>query len=310
MKKTLVAIAALAAVTGAMAQVTISGMMELGVVNTTGKTSGGTTSTVRSLDDTNGNNQLNFQAKEDLGNGLSADVNFGIYPSLDYATAATGYQTYMGLSGGFGRIQGGSYLTNSFSAILNGDATGASGQGPLIGIGMNANGDRTGWAGGSLFDANQLSYTLPTFVTGLDATVTKKFGEVSTGIGDSTSYKLGYANGPLSLAYAAQTGKASISATDKGTVLSANYDLGMVKLFTGYATLKQGTNNTLTATSYGINVPVSGIVFMWNYGTASGGMATSAITAGTISQNQTEYGAKYAISKRTSVTYRRSCTPT
>jgi len=303
MKKTLVAVAALAAATGAMAQVTISGMMEVGVVNTTGKTSGGTTSTVRSLDDTNGNNQLNFKAKEDLGNGLSADVNFGLYMSQDKAGAAAGYQSYMGVSGGFGRIQGGSYLTNQFSAILNGDATGAAGQGPMIGIGMAANGDRTGWAGDSLFDSNQLTYTLPTFVQGLDLNYTKKFGEANSGIGDASSYKASYVSGPLSLAYASQTGKASASATDKGTVLSANYDLGMAKLFTGYATLKQGTSNTITATSYGINVPLNGITLMWNYGTASGGMATSTVTASTIGQNQTEYGAKYDLSKRTSVTY-------
>jgi len=303
MKKTLVAVAAFMAATGAMAEVTISGLMEIGVINTSGKTAGGTTQTVRSLGDSNGNNQINFAAKEDLGSGLSANVNFGILPSEDMAVGTTGYQTYMGLSGGFGSIKAGSFLTNSFSAIINADATGVSAGAPTIGIGMAANGDRTGFAGASLFDANQLSYTLPTFVTGLDATYTVKFGEANSGIGDATSYKVGYVNGPLSLAYAAQTGTASASATDKGTVMSANYDFGMAKLFLGYATLKQGTASTLSANSYGISVPVGEITLMYNYGTVSGGMATSTIAASTVGQNKTDVGAKYAFSKRTSVTY-------
>jgi len=306
MKKTLVAVAAMAAVSGAMAEVTISGALEVGIANTAAKTSGGTSSSVKSLDDTNGNNVINFTVKEDLGSGMAADVNIGIYPSLDYGTAAGGYQTYMGLSGAsFGRIQGGAFATNAFTTILNGDATGAAGQGPLIGIGMNANGDRTGWAGASLFDANQLSYTLPTFVTGLGLNYTKKFGESTTsaGTGDASSYKVSYVSGPVSVAYTSQTGKYSSSLTDKGTVLTGNYDLGMAKVFAGYATLKQGTSNTLSATSYGINVPFNGLTFMWNYATVNGGQATTAITAGTIGQNQTEYGVKYELSKRTSVTY-------
>jgi len=302
MKKTLVAVAALAAVAGAHAEATITGSLELGYANTTTKTAGATVST-KTLDDTNGNNVVNIGINEDIGNGINAYANVGLYPSLDYGTGATTYQTYLGLKGPFGSLQGGSYLSSAFNAILVGDAIGAWGNSPMIGIGMAANGDRTGWAGASLFDANQLTYTLPTMVSGVGASVTKKFGETTTGVGDSTAYSVTYSSGPLNVAYNSQTGKASTTATDKGTVLSANYNLGMATLYVGTATLKQGTNAALKGQQYGIAVPVDSLKFAIQYGTVSGGMATSTMTAGTIGQNQTDFLVAYTLSKRTSVNY-------
>jgi len=105
MKKTLVAIAAITAVTGAMAQATISGQIEMGYTSAT-TTTGGSIATTKSLGDGHGNSFLNFNAAEDLGGGMKADMQIGFLPIVDkQAQTQTSYQSFVGLSGDFGRVQ-------------------------------------------------------------------------------------------------------------------------------------------------------------------------------------------------------------
>ena len=107
-----------------MAQVTISGMMEIGVSSTNNVTSNVGVKTT-AIGDTNGNNVINIVAKEDLDGGTSADIQYGFGSSGDNGGSYTNYQTFAGLSGGFGRVQAGSFISPQFNVNAGGDATGA-----------------------------------------------------------------------------------------------------------------------------------------------------------------------------------------
>ena len=109
MKKTLIALAAVAATGAAFAQssVTLDGVVELGVVNPAGA------NTPTRLDAANGASQIRFRGTEDLGGGLKANFVLAQRLSLESGGndgTANGRPTFqgestVGLSGGFGSIE-------------------------------------------------------------------------------------------------------------------------------------------------------------------------------------------------------------
>ncbi len=192
MKKTLVAVAALAAVTGAMAQATITGVIQVGTNKTSSTTSGAST-TKTTLEDSNGNTGINIGVTEDLGDGLKFEGNIALTnPNTSGATTASaGYQTFGALSGGFGKLRGGALYSGQFSALLKGDSTGY-----LLG---NPIADITQHQGGSvgsttLSTANMIEYTLPTVATGLTLQVQQKLGGATDSTGTANFFTVDYAN--------------------------------------------------------------------------------------------------------------------
>ena len=123
MKKTLVALAAVAAVTGAMAEATLTGYVQIGV-NNNKTTTTGTTTTANTLEDTNANTALNFTDVEDLGDGLKVTTNIGLLPSIGSSSTLGGQTTYAALSGGFGELKAGKFGNDQFWTVVTGDATG------------------------------------------------------------------------------------------------------------------------------------------------------------------------------------------
>jgi len=224
MKKTLVAMAALASVS-AFAQVSITGLVDLGynrtdfkgkVVSTTAAPNGSATS------------NFTFLVSEDLGGGLKADARWEIDPDLTQTvgktsgTPATGTTSnvtsflgngysFLGLSGGFGAVKFGTI--NSATLSANGD--GNVGFGTAIGSGYRV----------STFDAvryqNSFRYDTPT-MEGFSASYLlsdkndMQTATASTGLtGNLVNQTAGrdkvseiallYANGPLTARYAAIT---------------------------------------------------------------------------------------------------------
>jgi len=126
MKKTLVAVAALAAVFGAQAQATISGRVDVAL------TVDGTDSTLGA--GPNGGSEITVAATEDLGNGLKATGAITLITGIvgtGIPAAPTGdeqavnmYNSHVGLSGEFGSIKLGSQFSPVFLAGTVGDATG------------------------------------------------------------------------------------------------------------------------------------------------------------------------------------------
>ena len=266
MKKTLVAVAALAAVTGAMAEVTISGMMEIGVSDTKNVTTGVGVKT-STIGDTNGNNVINIVAKEDLGSGMAADIQYGFGSSGDYGGTYTNYQTFAGLSGDFGRIQAGSFISPQFLVNAVGDATGAWSHSTAW---VNQATTKTTRAN-EFFPANQLQYSLPTFVPGLGLAVTRKFGETAgSNVGTADSISASYSTGPFSLAYANTRSKFSTTLTDVAQGWNATYDFGAAKVYFLSTSLKQGSADKITGMSYGVSAPVGAFTLVAQIASATG----------------------------------------
>ena len=233
MKKTLVALAALAA-TGAFAQSTVSiqGIMDANVQS--GKAygqsysligqSGARTTTIR------------FHGTEDMGKGLKANFRFEVQPSViagdgngfnnTIATAAVvsangtanatgqasaqsglvgkGY-SFVGVSGGFGEVQFGTINTASLAAYLNGSGALGTGVGSAYGVVQGSTGTNTF----TRFE-NSVAYMTPSF-NGFSARFQTVLGNDSqyggtTGVtlrrSGMQELGLSYAAGPLSVNFA------------------------------------------------------------------------------------------------------------
>jgi len=226
MKKTLVAVAAMAAVTGAMADVTIYGTFEQAIQTSKSTTlavdSGGVyTGDFLNKKSTgisaplNGGSALGFKGSEDLGNGVKANFQFEMGLALDQNGGPDGYvsgastptyenrNSFVGLSGGFGSFTVGRQYNLSFYNIIGADPMGFSGTGGFV----------SAAAGGAGRTDNLVIYNLPSLVPGVNISVSRGFGEAtttdtsSTKAGDLSEWSVSYANGPLFVGFASQTKK-------------------------------------------------------------------------------------------------------
>jgi predicted porin len=92
MKKTLVAVAAMAVVTGAMANVTIGGLVDQAVSSAKATTAAGVTTTTKSIAPVvNGASELFFTGSEDLGDGLKASFRLGLNMTADDGPLSVAY---------------------------------------------------------------------------------------------------------------------------------------------------------------------------------------------------------------------------
>ena len=128
MKKTLIALAVLAASTASMAQVTLYGVADLSLSATdmAGARSDASMSGNGTLND--GNSRWGIRAVEDLGGGMKLTAQFE--QNINYETGATGTSdgryAYMALDGGFGRLKAGRTLSPSFFGVATWELTGAA----------------------------------------------------------------------------------------------------------------------------------------------------------------------------------------
>jgi len=262
MKKTLIAIAALAVVGAASAQVTLYGKIDATAKASTTGTSGATTTadlTKYSLDSAGlSGSRWGVKGSEDLGGGLTASFQLEQGFSVDTGansndSRAFHRQAYVTLGGGFGSLS----LGRQYGTIDN-----------VIGY-LDIQGYSTNSAAGSAFAAgahadgtdgsgrinNSIVYTTPT-VSGFTGVVHYAPGEDKTASKAATAYSgfyAMYAAGPLFVmggyeqrgsqavaaadAVAATPGNAGTAAvtakaaaTISGGMIGATYDLGSVKL--------------------------------------------------------------------------------
>jgi len=295
MKKTLVAFAAMAAVTGAMAEVTIFGIVDQAYGTTTTKKAGVSTKTTTVGAQYTGS-ELGFKGSEDLGNGLKASFQIHFSPSTETSASPTGYQSHVGVSGGFGAVKLGQYFSPMFFNVVTYDATGLSPFGgnvapvaPTVGLISNA-----------------VQYDLPTFVPGLGVSYAMAKGEVgrptTAALNDISNIRVNYATGPFSAGISTATtkGAAGVSTKDSSTGLS--YDLGMAKLFY-YAVSSKATTATVATkgSNIGISIPFGATTFNASSSSAKTG-ATQAESKGSVLQ------VKHDLSKRTSLIFQNGST--
>lgn len=313
MKKTLVAIAAAAAVTGAFAEVTISGFIDQAVQTTSTTTSAGVKSTVNTIgNNLNGQDQLSFNASEDLGDGMSA------YATLNFQTYANGGTTGtlndvgsgVGIKGAFGNLFLGYVYNQIFKTMGDADVTGFGATASVGSVWAATNGTGA--------KSRALVYTLPSLVQGLDITAETAYSAVAGGVGDSNGLGISYTSGGLYLKYAlsqlstssgstafntydgANTATASTydGSTARFQALAVTYDLGSAKLYYGNQQMSMSESGDSAESKWtaGVSVPFGATSI--GYGRSSSQFTNA---AGTVGNGLTSDAVlvKYNFSKRT-----------
>jgi predicted porin len=291
MKKTLIALAAVAATGVAFAQssVTIYGKVDVAVEKVNGASA--------SMASIHGS-RLGFRGAEDLGGGLQAKFHLehrlrpdtGADASFNPGgTSAAGVVTppsstmwnglsTVGLAGSFGEVRLGRYYSANFLGANNKpDPFGGDGQGALRAIGMQT-------TAAFIRTANILHYSGS--FSGVNVAV-------STGLKEGAakahnSFALSYAKGPLDVGFG----------TDKGvpgtlTNAYATYDLGVAKLALGLGNLKNASNVKVEGLLIGATIPAGP-------GRVQVGVATAKNkTTGVKTNQKLGLGYVYPLSKRT-----------
>ena len=321
MKKSLIAIAALAAVGAASAQssVTLYGLADVYAGQSkTVETVGAEKVEVKKTGFNSGGLQgsrIGVKGVEDLGNGLKAVFNYEMgFDAIDGALTENGSsgvgfgrRAVVGVQGGFGSVLLGRDYTPLFNLLTastpNGMAntwetttdafqTRANGvhyAGNFAGVGVQAFG---GYA----------KETKKTFTNGV--LTSTDVDEKSTGYG----LGLSYANGPFMVGVAGQqfkgeNGGVTVS-KDTEAGVGASYDFGAAKLFANYVQLKNevGVNELKTQeANIGVNVPLGAATLMAQYGHNRLKAYDNGVQVGKAKGNDWVVGANYAFSKRTDV---------
>ena len=253
MKKTLVALAVLSSVTGAFAEVTISGNLNQAVTTDTLK--GGTEEYgVQGMHSISGDSFLTFSGNEDMGNGLKA--SFKLEQALDlngnvsttgsmFGTNTTGNgnrEAWVGVSSDIGTLSFGNQYAPSFLAAIGADPMGANNiKGAMGNLGIS-----------TVLGGNSIVYASPAF-NGFTASVMQNYGANETtnstyNAGNAVGYSLSYASGPLSAAYGNQ--QATLNGSSTYQVNLVDIGAGALIGAKGTATAKSGTDAAHYSSNY------------------------------------------------------------
>lgn len=313
MKKSLVALAALAVVGAASAQssITLYGRIDAGVGRSTTEATGAvpvasqsqTLVTSSALNTT----YWGMKGSEDLGGGLKANFDLQSQFSMDTGAAAnTMFERLatVGLSGSFGAVNLGRQYTAYDSlrgATNNIEDTNVATTGTVW---------KTGMADYSNRISNSIRYDSLNY-SGVSGGVALGLGENqnigAANLGDATnnvSLHVKYAAGPLLVGYAYQNEKlvqplvTTPQVSNKYNLIGASYDFGVAKLTGSY---NRATNDTITDKEYqvGVTVPFGAAAVMAGYSHSS----SSSTAAGATDLDGRGYtlAGIYSLSKRTTL---------
>lgn len=279
MKKSLVALAALAVVGAASAQssVTMYGVADVAVMKSTDSKVGGRANSIYN----NGSSRLGVRGNEDLGGGLKAFFNFE--QAVDLGNGATDVDkatgaprtwqraAYVGLGGNFGEVYAGRRLTPNFMAVAAYELTGTANYSVV--------GSQFGYGGDARMDAHA-AYTTPSF-GGFTATLGGQLASNSPNNRDTIMGNLIYKQGPI----VAALGYSKTDTQNRAMTLGGSYDFGMAKVAVGFydpAVLSKGF-------SVGASMPVGPVVLTLDVARQTEGTDDTDLLL----------EAKYALSKRT-----------
>jgi len=302
MKKTLIALAVLAASGASFAQVTITGNLAIGYK--TSSTGAGADAGGLGVD----TSEIDFAATEDLGGGLKATALMALAGADRSGESGNGTvagrDASLTLSGGFGSfalksVRGADYLSGGIANVG--------------GVGFD------GKITSAKSNADSVSYTTPAFsgfTVGLSHSEPSDVQGLGTGAAGangalkdqrSNSVSVSYAAGPLTVngGFGVYDQKGT-EATTPGNVdttakLSAAYDLGVAKIGAGVEARKlvKGTRNDALI---GVAVPLGNLALNASFAQRQYN-DTGATTGSTAEGTRTGYGlqAVYSLSKRTSL---------
>lgn len=333
MKKTLIAVAALAA-TGAFAQVSVYGRLDAGWAVTTSTTNNVETKAngvqshnsvssmwgIRGSEDLGGGLKANFQLEQDI---YTANGNTGVSGALGGGNNnnAPGFNrvSLLGLSGGFGTVSFGRDYVPTFKLV---GATEINGYSRVSTIQLAA-------AGGQSTAPNLVFYSSPV-MSGFQVNLAYGNQDTTSNAGDNTTkitnITATYTNGPLMVGLGTGTtelrvggvppnvpgnntialGNASVAlggGIDKttGTVLAASYNFGSFMLRGNMITNKVTTASSDAEASeinLGVTVPMGKVLL-------KGQVGTNKIKATTLAEDRTGtdvvLGVDYSLSNKTAL---------
>jgi len=271
MKKSLVALAVLAASGAAMAQssVTLFGTVDVRYAVGKGSTSSKTQLSTGGI----GSSKIGFRGTEDLGGGMKANfwlegdigpddgsaraTSTNNQPITALASAATQGLTFnrrstLGLEGGMGELRlGRDYTTSFYNDTLYDPFT-------TNGIGTNINAFKSTVHG--LRYSNSIAWHTPSVsgFSGIAATWLGENASTAAKAGQGNGLFVKYANGPLLASYASSKSTVSAGVTSDSSSYGAAYDLGVVRL------MALSNKTTVTAVGeqkgrlVGLTAPVAG----------------------------------------------------
>ncbi|QYY26288.1 porin [Diaphorobacter sp. MNS-0] len=231
MKKSLIALAVLAASGAAMAQssVTLFGIVDTAFGYVDNANAAG--DSVYGLS-TSGNatSRLGFRGVEDLGGGLKAGFwlegeifgDDGNSKGFDFKRRST-----VSLAGGFGEVRLGRDLTPGYSKFISYDLFGQAGIGQFMGWSnwYGTSGDANG-----IRSSNMISYYTPNF-SGFTAGLGYGFDEQTSGkAGRYVGGYVAYENGPLGVAVSYDQRNLAAGVDRNALTVAGSYNLNVVKL--------------------------------------------------------------------------------
>jgi predicted porin len=306
MKKSLLALAVLTAVTGAasaQSSVTIYGKVDLGAVFDSGNAGG---KSLRVSSGVTGGSRLGFKGVEDLGGGMKASFQLETGYCADSTAGAanfcTGGNNFMGrqahgdLTGAFGAISAGRQYSLGFNNLATIDPFGAGFAAQTNQVDTTGNNYLVDPSGIRL--NNSATYSTPNiagFTGSAEIALSEKIGDWTAG--RETGAGLNYASGPAYLGFsfydlANATGN---GAAKKVYTLGGTYDFGVIKIHA----LGQKVSGPSTLDQFnwmgGLTVPVAGGSLMASY------VRHNDRTSVNHDANQLGAGYQYPLSKRTAV---------
>jgi hypothetical protein len=262
MKKTLIAMAAVAVAGVASAQVSITGALGFGYTKDDAAKGYRITDGI-----------VKFNAAEDLGGGMSLaasmniDGKFGRSATIDTSGASANFGHDAALVFGAGDLTVTLGSVESVADIMKANVSGVS---------VEKNFDVASFnAAAANVDLIMASYKLGNGITVHAANAEATIGD-ATSTTKVTKYAVDYASGPLTAYFSSKT----VTGATSESVILGSYDLGVAKIAVGRLT--KGADKTNV---YSANMPVA----------AGLSVGVARATMGT--DSQTNYGATYSLSK-------------
>ena len=285
MKKTLIALAAIAAVGAASAQVTVYGKLDAAWTNTAAGSSVGLNGWETS--------RLGVKASDKLGAMTASVVLEGkLRDNTDGQAAFQGFDrtATIGLAGSFGAVTIGNQWTPVDNAIWTTDALEYNGFTPLAAGLWNADGGNTGMGNAK----SSIQYATPA-MSGFQGfvLVANNVTGNTQGATNYTGLGLNYGAGPLVINYAYQAFDGSFDGTKqvstvstKTNVFAINYNVGAANLYGGMVSTEYSATSKETGYTFGVKVPVA-------KDSVSVGFASNTATVSGKDTTKTGWGAQY-----------------
>ena len=300
MKKTLVALAAIAATGGAFAQATMTGSVGFAwyqTVATTGATASGLGG------DTN---HIDFAVKEEMDGGMSITAAVGIDLGVESGAATAGRDVVLTVKTAtagnfkFASAKGADYLSGGIAAVgsdYENDNTGTSGI-----FSTRANLDSLTWSMPISAELTfSVSYVEPTTDTGVGAGASGNTYNTAD-YQRYNQYSLTYKSGPVVADAGYRTFDQANAATANSSTRtrgSASYDLGVAKVGAGFSQTTTTYGATTTDTLVGLSIPMGQLTLSGQFGNRT--KAGNASAASDTNYSSKIVNAVYNLSKRTDV---------